>query len=661
MVAEKEALFGQSQDAGDGGNCEMLRAERALRRAAEEKLRMAEKKLAAVEERLRAIERFSRVFMSSAAAVAIAELADGRYLDVNDAFSLVFGYAREEVVGRTAGELGLWPSAAERAAFVAAVIEAGMIRGREIVLRAKSGEMRTLLCSAGIAALGEKEVIVTTFCDITAQIAREAALREAEARQRELAARRIRDLEKQFERAFNLSPTAMSIRRLADFTYAAVNDAWLKVTGFEREEVLGRTSAQIGHHINHEEIEQFVAALAKGQLPENIKAEFRTKAGEKKVGLLSGGLILYGGEPCLILATADVTELKAAEELAWRRERDFRTLVENFPDAVARIDGNLCLAYINPAFEKILGIEAGRAAGLPLKLACPPFSQDWLDKCRMVLEKGQPLEFEADAALAHAMGGHSYLCRIVPEYDDQGTVESVMAIIRDITGQRQLEKEISRLDRLAVVGEMAASIGHEVRNPMTTVRGFLQLFQKKPEFASYDGHLQLMIEELDRANSIITEFLSLARNKAVVKIPSDLNDIIYTMFPLLYTDALRAGHEIVLELGQIPLLDLDRQEIRQCILNLVRNSLEAMTDKGKVTIRTYFEGGRTFLAIADQGPGIPLEHRDKIGTPFFTTKDTGTGLGLAVCYSIAARHNAELSWRTGSGGTTFFLSFKAPD
>ena len=236
--------------------------------------------------------------------------------------------------------------------------------------------------------------------------------------------------------------------------------------------------------------------------------------------------------------------------------------------------------------------------------------------------------------------------------------EGLSVYHRDISERKMFEKEMARLDRLNLVGQMAAGIGHEVRNPMTTVRGFLQLLGVKGEFEQFKGYFELMIEELDRANSIITEFLSLAKNKAVDLQPLSLDRLIENMFPLIQADAMLSDKEIIMELKDTAVLPLDEKEIRQLILNLVRNGLDAMSGGGKMMIRTSMDGEEVVLAVADEGSGIKTDDLEKIGTPFFTTKENGTGLGLATCYSIAARHNAEIHIDTGLSGTTFFVKFK---
>lgn len=237
--------------------------------------------------------------------------------------------------------------------------------------------------------------------------------------------------------------------------------------------------------------------------------------------------------------------------------------------------------------------------------------------------------------------------------------EQAEAARKEAENLLKIEKEMSRLDRLHLVGEMAAGIGHEIRNPMTTVRGFLQLLSMKKELAKHTSHFNLMIEELDRANSIITQFLSLAKNKVVDIKKENIKTIIEVIFPLIQADAIKQDKNIETVLDDVPEILLDEEEFRQLLLNLIRNGLEAMSPGGKITIKTFIENGEIVLTVQDEGKGIPSEIFDKIGTPFVTTKDNGTGLGLATCYNIANRYNAKIDIDTSPDGTTFCVRFKA--
>jgi PAS domain S-box-containing protein len=236
--------------------------------------------------------------------------------------------------------------------------------------------------------------------------------------------------------------------------------------------------------------------------------------------------------------------------------------------------------------------------------------------------------------------------------------EGICCFIRDITEKRKYESELKRLSGLDLIGQMAAGISHEIRNPMTTVRGFLQLLNQKDECVKYNDYFQLMIEELDRANTIISEFLSMGNTRTTDVQKLDLNSLIQEIGPLMMADAFNQNKYIQLETSEIPALLLNRNETRQLLLNLARNGLDAMGQGKGLIIKTYQEDDCVVLAVQDQGDGIQPEVLEKLGTPFFTTKDNGTGLGLGVCYAIAARHNAKIEIQTGPDGTTFFVKYK---
>jgi PAS domain S-box-containing protein len=227
----------------------------------------------------------------------------------------------------------------------------------------------------------------------------------------------------------------------------------------------------------------------------------------------------------------------------------------------------------------------------------------------------------------------------------------------DITEQKRIEQEIARLDRLSLIGEMAASIGHEIRNPMTAVRGFIQLLNEQKCYEKDKIYFELMIEELDRANGIISEYLGMARDKIIDLQPQYLDQVVKAIYPMLEADANYKEMKIKLDLGKPPMPLIDQKEIRQVILNLARNGLEAMSSGGTLTIGTTVEKNEIVLFVKDQGPGIDPGIMDKLGTPFITTKDKGTGLGLAVCYSIAARHKARLEVQTSTNGTILKMRF----
>ncbi len=344
----------------------------------------------------------------------------------------------------------------------------------------------------------------------------------------------------------------------------------------------------------------------------------------------------------------------------FKREREFKTLIENTQDGISRIDKNLRYVYVNPAMQNLFGVPVKSFMGKTMNDILP--DQNWIQA--ITISKQQVFNTGLEVIVLQEYrrfnGDTSYIhVHVIPEFDQSNQVETILCVFRDVTQLKDMEKAVARANSLNLVGEMAAGIAHEVRNPMAAVRGYLQFLSLKDVGVKYSEQFKTMIEEIDNANAIIKEFLALAKDRTIDLNRTDLNSIIEAVFPLLLADARMIDKDIVTNLQPLPMLLLDEKQIRQLLFNLVRNGQDAMMMKshGVVTISTSVRNQEVVLAIKDEGAGISQHVIDKIGIPFITTKDTGTGLGLAICYSIAQRHNARIEFVTSTHGTIFYVLF----
>jgi len=456
------------------------------------------------------------------------------------------------------------------------------------------------------------------------------------------------------------NPKAAKFLRINDWSilsHSALNITNLKIlrNGQELlpEEMPIQRALWLGEEIDSEELE-FVWSDGVRKF-----ALWSTRPIRDEIGVIVGALAVC----------EDITEHRLLEEEKLKEtENRYLKYLENMLEcfAVFRVLRNekgqiveFIAEYMNEAGRQDRNITKNEYIGRSMHELFPDYIESGLFKrCCRVIETGETIELDS-FCYSNVKSPNTievYEGRIIKLDNERVTLSG-----RNITEKKKLENEIGRLDRLNIVGEMAASIGHEIRNPLTTVRGYLQMFGMKNKYAEHKEQISTMIEELDRANLIITEFLSLAKNKVINFQHANLNEIIHALLPLLQADALHRGKEIKVELGDIPSLALDKKEIRQLLMNLVRNAEEAMLSNGTIVIKTGLDDGQVFLSVKDSGQGIPKDIIDKLGTPFFTTKDSGTGLGLPVCYRIAERHNAKIEIKTGPNGTTFFVKFKPID
>jgi two-component system sensor histidine kinase AtoS len=259
-------------------------------------------------------------------------------------------------------------------------------------------------------------------------------------------------------------------------------------------------------------------------------------------------------------------------------------------------------------------------------------------------------------------GTYYYSFNTAPLYDENDNIAGAVAVFQDITEKKLIEQEILQMEKYSLVAELAAGTAHEIRNPMTTLRGFLQILSK--EFKSEtkgSEYCSLMINEIDRANTIIKEFLLLTKPTAPKLKEADLHVILEEIFLLIESKSLLENVDLRrVYTRSLPLVRVDVSQIKQVFLNLATNSIQAMPDGGELTISTYTEKNKAFVKFSDTGCGIDQAVAHRIMDPFFTTKESGTGLGLTISYRILESHGGKLSFHSIPGkGTSFTVELPA--
>ena len=458
---------------------------------------------------------------------------------------------------------------------------------------------------------------------------------------------------RQLEQFFSLSVDGFCIVGF-DRRIQSVNQAFSTILGYSEPELL---RVHLEEFIHPEDLPGFNSALGKmihcRQPIKDIEIRCLTIHGEYK--WVSWSAVPLSNEQQIYAIGRDVTEKREQE----RAISQLAAIVEHAEHAILSMDMTFVVQTANSATEKIFALcpheLVGRVLLDAVTLTPPEYIEHVIDHCN---DRGTACTREFMVKRSDGICS-DVIMTFSPMWDKTGHATGISLFARDISRQKTWEREMVRLDRLDLAGQLAAGIGHEIRNPMTTVRGFLQLFQKKPELKQYYEQMDLLISELDRANDIITGFLTLAQGRPSERSHNNLNAIINSLAPLLESDALLADKTVEYKLDDVPELEVNEAEVRQLILNLARNGLEAMQHRGKtLSLETKHEAERVCLVVRDQGEGIPVELQHKISTPFFTTKESGTGLGLSVCYSIAKKHGASIVFETGPTGTVFEVSFR---
>lgn len=340
----------------------------------------------------------------------------------------------------------------------------------------------------------------------------------------------------------------------------------------------------------------------------------------------------------------------------------YEDIVEGLSEGVIAVDLSLNVCVLNQSAEKICEVSRNLVIGRHVREV---FKRDErpVEMLDDTLKRGK-LFAEYEEKLKRRFGGELPVGITTSQiFDAHGALSGAVAVIKDLSGIKSLEAGSLRRDRLAFIGEFAANLAHEIKNPLSGIRGAAQLLSKRIGDAALSDYTDIIIREADRLNNVLKEMLDFARPSRLVKkdlnIHKVLDGVILIMQEGLEPDALRRDYD-----PSLPPVYGDEGQLTQVFLNLVKNAKEAISKDGHIQIvsrmTTDFhligdsgEGGKmALIEIKDDGPGINAEDMDRIFTPFFTTKAKGSGLGLPISLKIIKEHGGLLNIGPSPGGGT---------
>jgi signal transduction histidine kinase len=221
----------------------------------------------------------------------------------------------------------------------------------------------------------------------------------------------------------------------------------------------------------------------------------------------------------------------------------------------------------------------------------------------------------------------------------------------------EVHEELRRKEKLAVIGQMAAAIGHEIRNPLSSLKGFTQLQQER--YPNTNDFYPIMIQEIDRINSIVNDLMTLGKPKEIKFSKANIEEIIAYTLSITQQQAERQGVSVETTMaGPLPPIDCDGKQLKQVFINLIKNAIESMPDGGKIKVRVkVIEGNKMYISIKDEGCGINGENLLNLGEPFYTTKKDGTGLGLMVTNQIVKDHKGHINFESNLMNGTKVMVF----
>lgn len=327
------------------------------------------------------------------------------------------------------------------------------------------------------------------------------------------------------------------------------------------------------------------------------------------------------------------------------------SFIENTSDAIMLVDESGCILCVNQAFENLYGWKKEAVVGNDIITVF----HNYKDEVAMLfngVRNGESFK-NVETIRYHANGTPlNVSITASPIKNGEGAIYGISSIIRDITDQKNTEELLRKSEKLAIIGQLAAGVAHEIRNPLTSLKGFLQLFHEMR--MTNKDILQVMLGEIDRIEMITDEFLSLAKPHVTKFEYHSINDILQQVVKLGEIEGGLANVTIDTAFDScMPIIYGDMNKLKQVFSNIMKNSIEAVDEKGIVSISTVMKRDSVSIFITDNGTGIEASRLKHMGEPFYSTKEKGTGLGLMISRKIIEEHEGDLVIASEIGkGTT---------
>jgi len=345
---------------------------------------------------------------------------------------------------------------------------------------------------------------------------------------------------------------------------------------------------------------------------------------------------------------AAIESAKLFEQVSFA-EAELENIFRSITDMVYFTDVDYTIKSVNRAVAERFGLPEEGIIGRKCYEVFHGMEEPWR-KCphhKTVETKKAYVEELEDPHL-----GGTFLTSTSPIFDVSGNFIGTVHIVRDITEIKLIRERLASAERMAALGEVAAKVAHEIRNPLVSIGGFAQRLEKK-----LDGNLKeyasIISNEVKRLEEILRDILGFVREVRLTTMPVNLNDLLLNILSLVESEIVE--REIILEtsLGDLPVLRIDPERIKEALLNIVNNAIQAIVTHGKITVKTYVWDAYVVAEISDTGAGIAEKDLPFIFDPFYTTKATGTGLGLAITRRIIEEHGGmiKVESRLGEGTT----------
>lgn len=436
--------------------------------------------------------------------------------------------------------------------------------------------------------------------------------------------------------------------------FIRVNHMYTEIFGFTEEDVIGKTFEMLSIP---DDVREIINQVKSGTtFTDLVTRRFHKNGAALDIAVSYSPLRNTKGEIIAVMAIfRDITEKKELERELKKARKFYELIAENSMDLITVFTKDFRIIYASPSYEKVIGKRPEEIVGRQLtEFIFPEEYESFKRMFQKLLETGNPQLFHKKSLSADNEIVHIEY-NVSPIYNEQKEIESFVIVGRNITDRVKNDAALRNLDRLSIIGQLAAGVAHEIRNPLTALKGFSKLLLGSIQNNKQKDYVTIIMDELDRIDMIVNEFMSLAKPQAILFEPENLYAILDSTVNILHPQALLHNVQITIDHQDkdIQLLCSPNQ-LKQVFVNFLKNAIESMPNGGNVRIVVRkVENKRVTIEFSDEGIGIGEDLIHYLGTPFYTTKDKGIGLGLTVSNKIIQEHNGSMKIESQIGkGTT---------
>ncbi|MFY4773523.1 PAS domain S-box protein [Metabacillus sp. RGM 3146] len=434
-----------------------------------------------------------------------------------------------------------------------------------------------------------------------------------------------------------------------------VNKSMVALLGAESsKELIGRSSFEFIHEDYHEITKTYINRIQNQSFVGLIEQTWKRLDGKHVDVELKSNSANFNGENAELVVLIDISSRKKFQKILQKSRERYQKLIQNSIDTIAVIH------HFNWVFMNESGVNLFKASDYPDVLGRSIFlymlkeeQQHTKDSLERILNGDSEVEVIKQSWITFS-GSIIYTEAVCIPTTFFGE-PAVQVIMRDISDRKKTEELMLRSEKLSVAGQLAAGIAHEIRNPLTAIKGFLQLM--KPSDGT-DTYYDIVFSELNRIELILSELLLLAKPQESVFKSTHVRTLLQEISTLLETQA-NLNNVAIEQHHEIKDLHIkcDQNQLKQVFINLIKNGIDAMPQGGKIIIETKVEQSGLIILVKDTGKGIPQDVLKRMGEPFYTTKEKGTGLGLMITYKIIENHNGTTHVESQIGkGTCFTIT-----